>query len=134
MPALTAPLTTLTTISTDITSAIKPNATRNGTHGGTLVVSCVLAVSQDCASATALGSARPTVAMSALTATLEPALANRYSICSVSGTPSAVIWAGTTQPPAVPVAEVPTPTTVSVGRPGTPVSVITWPRPRCRRT
>ena len=33
VPATTAPLTTLTTISTDITSAITPNATMNGTQG-----------------------------------------------------------------------------------------------------
>ena len=38
-----------------------------------------------------------------------------------------MIWAGTTQPSAVLVAEVPTPTIVSFGLPGALVSVITWP-------
>ena len=33
VPAATAPLTTLATISTDITSPISPNATMNGTRG-----------------------------------------------------------------------------------------------------
>ena len=33
VPAITAPLTTLTTISTEMTSAITPNAMMNGTHG-----------------------------------------------------------------------------------------------------
>ena len=33
VPATTAPLTTLATINTDITSPISPNATMNGTHG-----------------------------------------------------------------------------------------------------
>jgi hypothetical protein len=33
MPETTAPLTTLITINTDITSPISPNATMNGTHG-----------------------------------------------------------------------------------------------------
>ena len=33
VPAMTAPLTTLTTISTEITRAITPNAMMNGTHG-----------------------------------------------------------------------------------------------------
>ena len=33
VPAMTAPLTTLTTISTEITRAITPNAMMNGTQG-----------------------------------------------------------------------------------------------------
>ena len=36
VPATTAPPTTLTTISTEMTSAITPNAMMNGTHGATL--------------------------------------------------------------------------------------------------
>ena len=44
LPATTAPLTTLATISTDITSPIKPNATMNGTHGAIELVACSLAV------------------------------------------------------------------------------------------
>ena len=47
VPAATAPLTTLTTISTDITSPIRPNVTRNGTHGAIELVSCSLTMSQD---------------------------------------------------------------------------------------
>ncbi len=39
VPAVTAPLTTFTTISTEITSAITPNATMNGTQGAMLLSS-----------------------------------------------------------------------------------------------
>ncbi len=44
VPAATAPLTTLATISTDITRPIRPNATMNGTHGAIEPVACSLAV------------------------------------------------------------------------------------------
>ena len=44
VPATTAPLTTLATISTDITSPISPNATMNGTQGAIDRVACSLAV------------------------------------------------------------------------------------------
>jgi hypothetical protein len=39
VPAVTAPLTTLITISTEITSAITPNAMMNGTQGAMLLCS-----------------------------------------------------------------------------------------------
>jgi hypothetical protein len=39
VPAVTAPLTTLTTISTEITSAITPNAMMKGTNGAILLCS-----------------------------------------------------------------------------------------------
>ena len=39
VPASTAPPTTLSTISTEMTRAITPNATMNGTHGATLACS-----------------------------------------------------------------------------------------------
>ncbi len=42
VPAATAPLTTLTTISTDITRPIRPKATMNGTHGAIELVTCSL--------------------------------------------------------------------------------------------
>ena len=78
VPATTAPLTTLTTISTDITSPIKPNAARNGTHGAMSWASRTLTVSQDSAPRTVpAGSARRTAATPAFTAAPEPALANR---------------------------------------------------------
>ncbi len=44
VPATTAPLTTLATISTDMTSPITPNATMNGTQGAIELVSCSLTV------------------------------------------------------------------------------------------
>src|SRR6516165_10067862 len=47
VPATTAPLTTLATISTDMTSPITPNVTRNGTQGAIEPVACALTVSQD---------------------------------------------------------------------------------------
>src|SRR5262252_6475651 len=49
VPATTAPLTTLATISADMTSPMIPNATRNGTQGAIEPVACALTVSQDCA-------------------------------------------------------------------------------------
>ncbi len=76
------------------------------------------------------GSAVLTACSSALMAAAVAALRNRYSSCAVSGVPCAcsrVISPGVTQPPAVPVTELASPTTVSVGLPGTPVRVIFWP-------
>src|SRR6516225_10074474 len=68
VPATTAPLTTLATTSTDITSPITPNATMNGTQGAIESVACNLTVSQDCAPIKApCGSAARTCAMSAFT-------------------------------------------------------------------
>src|SRR5262249_61664344 len=49
VPATTAPLTTLATISTDMTSPSTPNATMNGTQGAIEFVSCSLTVTQDSA-------------------------------------------------------------------------------------
>ena len=83
VPATTAPLTTLATISTDSTSPISPNATMNGTQGAIEPVACSLTVSQDCAPSTAPGgSAARTAAISAFTWAVVPALAKRYSICA----------------------------------------------------
>ena len=76
------------------------------------------------------GSAALTTASSARTAAALPALRKRYSICSAAGTPGARRRAtslGTTQPSAELVAELAMPTTVSVGRPGTPVTAIFVP-------
>ena len=44
VPATTAPLTTLATIRTDMTSPITPKATMNGTQGAIELVSCSLTV------------------------------------------------------------------------------------------
>src|SRR6516225_8991938 len=122
VPATTAPLTTLATMSTDMTSPMIPNATRNGTHGAIEPVACALTVSQDWAPIRAPGgSAARTSAMSAFTWAVVPALANRYSICARSGDPgarSAAISAGVTQAWAVLVIEVAVPTTVRCGEPG----------------
>src|SRR6516225_2420848 len=127
VPATTAPLTTLATISTDMTSPITPNVTRNGTQGAIEPVACALTVSQDWAPIRAPGgSAARTSAMSAFTWAVVPALAKRYSICAMSGDPgarSAAISAGATQAWAVRVIEVARPTTVRGGEPGTPVTV-----------
>src|SRR5215468_2080832 len=133
VPATTAPLTTLATISTDITSPISPNATMNGTQGAIEPVSCSLTVSQDCAPIRApCGSAARSAAMSALTSAVVAALAKRYSICTTSGVPgarSAAISAGATQAWAVVVIDVAVPTTVRRGEPGTPVTVSCVPMP-----
>src|SRR6516165_2553679 len=132
VPATTAPLTTLITISTDITSPISPNATMNGTHGANEAVACAWASSQDCVPSTLpCGSAAVTAAMSVFTAAVVAALEKRYSICDVSGVPAAcraAISDGVTQPCAVPVTDVAMPTTVSFGEPGTPVTVSCEPR------
>ena len=78
VPAATAPLTTLPTISTDITSPISPNATMNGTHGAIEPVACSLTVRYDCApSSEPGGSAARTAAMSAFTWAFVPALVKR---------------------------------------------------------
>src|SRR5438105_7770575 len=78
VPATTAPLTTLATISTAITSPITPNATMNGTQGAIDAVARSLAVRYDCApSSEPDGSVARSVAMSAVTAALLPAPANR---------------------------------------------------------
>src|SRR5215472_15808945 len=132
MPATTAPLTTLITISTDITSPITPNAAMNGTHGAYDPVACAFASSQDCAPRTLpCGSAAVTAATSLFTATAVAALEKRYSICDTCGAPaecSAAISPGVTQPCAVPVTDVAMPTTVSFGEPASPVTVSCEPR------
>src|SRR6516165_7543914 len=131
VPATTAPLTTLATISTDITSPITPNATMNGTQGAIELVSCSLTVSQESAPSRApCGSAARTSAMSAVTWAVVPALEKRYSICVTCGAPgarSAEISAGVTQAWAVWVIDLAKPTTVRCGDPGTPVTVICAP-------
>src|SRR5262249_39532224 len=136
VPATTAPLTTLITISTDIISPISPNATMNGTQGANELVACALAVSQDCAPSTLpYGSAPRIEAMSEFTAAAVPAVENWESIGETSGVPaacSAAISDGVTQPCAVSVTDVAMPTTVSFGEPGTPVTVSCDPTPSCR--
>jgi len=131
VPATTAPLTTLATISTAITSPIRPNATMKGTQGAIDWVARNLAVRYDCVPSSApRGSEARIRAMSAFTAAFVPALAKRYSICATAGAPgarSAAISAGTTQACAVSVAEVATPTTVRFGEPGTPITVTCAP-------
>ena len=78
VPATTAPLTTLATISTAITIPIRPNATMKGTHGAIDWVARSLAVSHDCApSSEPGGSAARTRATSALTWVALPARAKR---------------------------------------------------------
>ena len=133
MPATTAPLTTLATISTDITSPSTPNATMNGTHGAIELVALQLGGSGRTARRPAHpwgsdGRAATRCRRSARRS--YPALAKRYSICDASGVPgpgSAVSSAGVTHACAVPVIDVAMPTIVSFGVPGTPVTVICVP-------
>src|SRR6516165_8803766 len=110
IPATTAPLTTLITISTDIASPISTNATMNGTHGANEAVAWARAFSQDSVPSTLpCGSAAVIAAMSLATAPVVAALEKPYSICAVCGAPaecSAAISPGVTQPCAVPVADV----------------------------
>ena len=83
VPAITAPLTTLTTMSTEITSVSRPNAMMNGTHGAMALCSDCRASSQDAVPASApAGSAARSVATSALIAAAVPAPENWYSICA----------------------------------------------------
>src|SRR3984893_18685533 len=136
MPDTIAPLTTLITISTDITSPISPNATMNGTHGANDLIASAFTASQDCVPSTLPGgSAAVTSPMAADTAAAVPASEKRYSIWAAFGAPavcSAATSDGATQPWAVPVTDVAMPTTVSLGEPGTPVTVSWDPIPACR--
>ena len=126
VPAMTAPLTTLTTISTEITSVSRPNAMMNGTHGAMALCSDRRASSQDAVPASAPeGSAARSAATSALIATAVPAPENWYSICACPEPPvlapaaaaSAGISDGSTHASEVLVIEVATPTTTSFCEP-----------------
>src|ERR1700691_1899028 len=130
-PDTTAPLTTLSTITTDITRPMTANATMNGTNGAMSEASRLSTVSQDSVSVTApAGSAASSAPSSARTTESDPALRNWYTICAVAGAPGARRAAtspGVTQPSAVFVTDVAMPTTVSAGLRGTLVAVITVP-------
>src|SRR5215468_1557741 len=130
-PDTTAPLTTLPTISTDITRPMTPNATTNGTMIAIVPLSWLLTVSQEPVPVIVPdGSARVRAVTSALICAWVSACWNRYSICAASGAcgvRSAAISAGSTQPSAVPVIDLATPTTVSTGSPGALVTVIWLP-------
>src|SRR5262245_56043706 len=122
---------TLTTISTDSTRPMTPKATTNGTIGAIPEDSWSLTARYDCVAVTAPGgSARFSAATSARIAAAVLALANRYSICTVGGAPRArraAISRGTTQPSADWLIELAMPTTVNLGRPGTPTAVTCAP-------
>src|SRR5499425_3313564 len=130
-PLTTAPLTTLPTITTDITSPMTPNATTNGTMIAIVPLSWLLTVSQEPVPVIVpAGSTRVRAVTSALISGCVSAWWNRYSICAAAGAcggRSAAIWAGSTQPAAVSVIDLATPTTVSTGRPGALVTVIRVP-------
>src|SRR5215468_3336100 len=130
-PDTTAPLTTLPTITTDITSPMTPNATTNGTMIAIVPFSWVLTVSHEPVPVIApAGSALVMAATSVLICDEVSALWNRYSICAAAGAcagRSAAISAGSTQPAAVSVIDLATPTTVSTGCPGALVTVIWLP-------
>src|ERR1700722_19889641 len=117
VPATTAPLTTLTTISTEMTSAITPNAMMNGTHGATLDCSDWRTARYGVVLVTApLGNAASTAWVSAVRSLVVALDANRYRSCACPVPPlsaMAFISAGRTQPSAVFVTEFAMPTTVS---------------------
>src|SRR5579862_8480228 len=131
VPATTAPLTTLATISADITRPSSPNATMKGTHGAIDRVSCNLTVRYDSAPRSEpRGSAERSESMSALTSAMVAALEKRYSIWLAAGVPgarSAAASAGSTQACAVWVIDVAKPTTSRRGDPGAPVTVTRAP-------
>src|SRR5215470_14204348 len=104
VPATTAPLTTLITISTDIPSPISPNAAMT---------------------------AAMSVFTAAVVAALEKSY-SICDTSGAPAACSAPISPGVTQPCAVPVADVAMPTTVSFGEPGTPVTVTCDPIPSGR--
>src|SRR5215468_8023318 len=130
-PDTTAPLTTLPTITTDITSPMTPNATTNGTMIAIVPFSWVLTVSHEPVPVIApAGSALVMAATSVLICAWVSAWWNRYIICASAGACGgrrAAISAGSTQPLAVSVIDLATPTTVSTGCPGALVTVIWVP-------
>src|SRR5262249_33594985 len=130
-PDTTAPLTTLPTISTDIASPMTPNATTNGTMIAIDPLSLFLTVSQELVPVIVPdGSARVSAVTSEVSCGWVPAGRNRYSICEAAGAcggRSAAICAGSTQPSAVSVIDLATPTTVSTGCLGALVMVIWVP-------
>src|SRR5215468_4577162 len=130
-PDTTAPLTTLPTITTDITSPMTPNATTNGTMIAIVPFSWVLTVSHEPVPVIApAGNALVRAATSVLICAWVSAGWNRYIICASAGACGgrrAAISAGSTQPLAVSVIDLATPTTVSTGRPGALVTVIWVP-------
>src|SRR5215469_11682330 len=130
-PLTTAPLTTLPTISTDIASPMTPNATMNGTMIAIDPLSWLLTVSQELVPVIVPdGSARVRAVTSASSCGWVSAWWNRYSICAAAGAcggRSVAICAGSTQPSAVSVNDLATPTTVSFGCPGALVTMIWLP-------
>src|ERR1700726_1962330 len=128
VPATTGPPTTLTTISTEITSAITPNAMMNGTHGATLDCSDWRTARYGVVPVTAPpGSAALTALMSALRSLVVALAANRYRSCAWPVPPLPAIAfssAGRTQPSAVFVTEFAMPAMVSACLP----TVIVEPR------
>src|ERR1700733_12349951 len=130
VPATTAPPTTLTTISTEMTSAITPNAMMNGTHGATFDCSDWRTARYGGVPVTAPpGSAALTALMSALRSLVVALAANRYRSCAWPLPPvpaMAFSSAGRTQPSAVFVTEFAMPTTVMVCLPTVTVAP-SWP-------
>ena len=133
VPATTAPPTTLTTISTEMTMAITPNAMMNGTHGATLDCSDWRTARYEVGAPTTapLGSAASTAWVSAVRSLVVALDANRYRSCAWPVPPlpaMAFISAGRTQPSAVLVTEFAMPTTVIACLPTVTVAP-SWPGP-----
>src|SRR5215470_5205030 len=85
-PDTTAPLTTLPTITTDMTSPITPNATTNGTRIETVPASWLFTASHELVPVIVPdGSALVRAVTSALSCGSVSALWNWYSICAVAG-------------------------------------------------
>jgi len=108
-----------------------PKATTNDTKGAISAASAARTSRYDCVPVTApAGSAALTAAALTPTSPAVAAARNRYSICALGCVPggrSLAISAGSTQPSADWVTEAAKPTTVSVGVPGTPVTVTVAP-------
>src|SRR6516165_8858917 len=108
-----------------------PNATTNGTMIAIVPLSWLSTASQDPVPVIVpAGSARVRAVASALICDGVSARWKRYSICAaagVCGVRSAAISAGSTQPSAVSVIDLATPTTVSTGCAGVLVTVILVP-------
>src|SRR5580704_1177772 len=126
-PAITAPLTTLATMSTAMARPISANATTNGSMIAPLPSDWLSAASQEPDPVTVPGGSAPvTSARSARICDAVPALANRYSSCALTGASRAGTSAGATHPSAELVIELPNPTTVRE-TPRAPVTFTTSP-------
>ena len=132
VPAATAPLTTLATISTDITRPISPNATMNGTHGaiepGRAQLGGQVGLRAEQRAARQRGADPRDVGVH-LGGRPGAGRTGRASGWpgGRAGRAASAARPGSTQASAVPVTEEARPTTVSLGEPGAPSTVSVAP-------